>query len=53
VAIIVFLAAVLLVASDARAAERWTIGLTGHGAPIEALSVSRDTIKRVTSSHAK
>ena len=39
-AVVVVLAAVLLVASDARAAERWTIGLAGNGAPIEALAVA-------------
>jgi len=31
---------VVMVASDARAAERWTIGLTANGASIEALAVA-------------
>jgi unsaturated rhamnogalacturonyl hydrolase len=37
---VVLVAALLLVPSAARAAERWTIGLTADDAPIEALSVA-------------
>lgn len=36
---VVLVAALFLVSSAARAAERWTIGLTANDAPIEALTV--------------
>ena len=38
--ILVLLAAVLLVPSAVRAAERWTVGLTANGVPMETLAVA-------------